>query len=87
MFHGETSLSEPIVETSPATNVAEFSATINGNITNIGNPPVTERGFEYSTDASFATGTNVPVTGTIAPGNFSANLTDLEQETTYYYKA
>jgi hypothetical protein len=87
MYYNEQLYSEPALTTLPATNIQQTSVTLNGNITNLGNPQATQRGFEYSNVSGFTDGTNVSVTGTVGEGNYTANLINLTAGTTYYYKA
>jgi hypothetical protein len=86
MFYNEQIYTEPEISTLPATNIQQTTATLNGNIANLGHPQATQRGFEYST-TSGASGTNVSVTGTVGEGNYTANLTTLTPGTTYYFRS
>ncbi len=86
----EFNAEKPIVYTKEATDVdiAGGSATLNGTIETVGDPAYTERGFVYGTvhnptvedDAKKVAAGN----GT---GDFSANVTDLVLNTTYYVRA
>ena len=83
---------QPSVTTLPATNVTTTTATLNGKIDFQGDPPYTERGFVYSNsfqnpsveDDPSATTKRV-VSGTST--DFSANISGLTTETTYYARA
>ena len=80
---------QPIVQTLPATAVVAQSATINGSVTPGSSSVIT--GFVYGTDPTLTTGTTVVTGATIAAGTssvpFSANLTGLTPNTTYYFEA
>ena len=82
----------PSVTTSDATNVSTSTATLNGHIDYEGSPAYTERGFVYSAyypnpsvdDPASATA-KVVVSG--KSKEFSANIADLTENTTYYVRA
>ena len=83
----------PSVTTLPATNVAANTATLNGKVEYQGDPAYTERGFVYSNSFQNPTVQDDPsatmkkvVAGTDTT-NFSANVTGLIAETTYYVRA
>jgi hypothetical protein len=82
----------PEVTTLPATNVTVNAATLNGRIEKKGEPAYTERGFVYSAtfqdpgiDDDNETTHKRTITGT--GDNFSANVSGLTEETTYYVRA
>jgi hypothetical protein len=82
----------PEVTTLPATNVTANAATLNGRIDKKGEPACTERGFVYSStfanpdiDDDEAATTKKIVSGTST--DFSANVSGLTTETTYYVRA
>jgi phosphodiesterase/alkaline phosphatase D-like protein len=77
----------PSVTTGAATNPATTSATLNGNLTDLGTASSVIVSFEWGLTTSYgsvAAGTPPSMT---APGNFSANLTGLTAKTTYHFKA
>ena len=80
----------PTVTTSAATSIdiAAGTATLNGKINSIGDPAYTERGFVYATIHNPTVEDN---TKKVAPGSgtgeFSANISGLVLNTTYYIKA
>lgn len=75
------------VSTSSATSVTPSSATLNGAIVKVGSPTYSEKGFCYSTSPNpTINSTKKPVGGT-GEGNFYLNITGLDYNTTYYYKA
>lgn len=82
-----TDMSTTGVSTSSATSVTPSSATLNGSIVKVGSPVYSEKGFCYSTSPNpTINSTKKPVSGT-GEGNFSLNITGLDYNTTYYYKA
>ena len=74
------------VVTTPATNVSYTSATVGGNVTDNGGATVTERGICYSRSANPTTA-NTKITSGSGLGQFTCNLTDLQDGTTYYVRA
>ncbi|MBP5590335.1 DUF1566 domain-containing protein, partial [bacterium] len=80
----------PTVTTSSATsiNLTAGTATLNGKIESIGDPAYTERGFVYATIHNPTVEDNskkvAPGSGT---GDFSANISGLVLNTTYYIRA
>jgi hypothetical protein len=85
----ETAPTLPTVTTSAASSVEETSANLTGNITATGGDNPAERGFEWSTDAGFATSSNWTEIGSFGTGEFSHALAaaTLNQGTLYYYRA
>ncbi len=82
-----TSWRSTAVQTSAVSSISATSATFNGNISDEGEPPYTERGFCYSTTTNpTISNTHVTVTGS-GSGNFSKNVTNLNYQTTYYARA
>ena len=80
----------PTVGSPSATNVQATTATLGGNITDIGASNVTERGIYWSTTDGFAdgTGTKVSQTGSWgSPGSYTVSVTGLSAGTTVYFKA
>ena len=76
----------PTVTTIQPTNVSYTSATVGGNVTDDGGLEVTERGVVYGTnqnptieDSKVANGSGL--------GQFTCNLTDLQDGMTYYARA
>lgn len=80
----------PIVSIRAITDLdlTSLSAKLHASIDNIGDPSYTEKGFVYSTETSTPTLTDrfVTVAGTSA-GSFTASLTNLSLEKTYYARA
>ena len=83
-----TDLSKTGVSTSSATNITSYSATLNGSISSIGNPPYSEKGFCISTTSNYPTINDIkePVSGS-GEGNFSLNIIGLNYNNRYYYRA
>lgn len=83
-----TSATKTEVQTSGVSGLSATSATFNGSIIEIGDPPYSERGFCYSSTASNPTISNnkIAVSGSGA-GNYSYNVTGLGYQTTYYVRA
>ncbi|MBQ2574308.1 MAG: hypothetical protein II575_08810 [Bacteroidales bacterium] len=77
-------LINPVVVTSSAYEIGSTYATLNGVIVNQGASDIIEYGFEYGTDTENLT-ENITSTDDIA--EFSATITGLTPNTTYYYRA
>ena len=81
---------EAIVTTSAPTNVniGNGTATFNGNVTNAGDPPYTEKGFVYGTthNPNVTDNTKKTVEGN-GTGTYSANVANLTGGTIYYVRA
>ncbi len=80
------SYTPPSVTTNNATNIAQTSATFNGNVTSTGGQSVS-RGFQFSTNSSFSGATTRTLSGTQGTGAFSYNETSLSGSTRYYVRA
>lgn len=76
----------PTIVTTQPTNVAYNSATVGGNVTNDGGAEVTERGIVYATTQNPTTADSKVSNGS-GLGEFTYNLTDLQDGTTYYIRA
>jgi hypothetical protein len=79
---------EPTMDTLSASSIGETYALLNGEILNIGNSTVTQRGFQYydiDVDSLWEHAWNE--TGSYGIGTFSHNLTSLIPGHTYYYRA
>ena len=75
------------VVTSPATNVAATGATLNGAITDLGLQPNVGVFFKYGTESHLGTYTRAEAGRLSSVGVFSAPLSGLTTETTYYFQA
>jgi hypothetical protein len=78
------SMPKTAVTTYPATNVTNLSATLNGNLDNLGNTTSVQAWFEYGTTAEFGNATIIKTFDSPAP--FSGTIPVLPG-TTYYYRA
>ena len=76
----------PTIVTTQPTNIAYNSATVGGNVTNDGGAEVTERGIVYATTQNPTTADSKVSNGS-GLGEFTYNLTDLQDGTTYYIRA
>jgi len=76
------------VTTQSSSAITAVSATLSGIFTDFGCSAVSTYGFEYSTTNGFANGSGIQVLSSNLSSNaFSASLTGLAANTTYYYKA
>lgn len=75
----------PAVSTTAASGISSGSAALNATVAESGCTPISNAGFEYSTTSGFVGGT--VVTATPSGGYFSATVSSLSPNTTYYYKA
>lgn len=76
----------PTVITSTVTQITTTTAVAGGNVTNDGGVSVTERGVVYSTNQS-PTVADIKVTRGNGLGEFTCDLTNLQDGTTYYVRA
>lgn len=81
---------EPSVETKDATDMIANGATLNGDLTGLGY----NKGRSVSVDVSFQWGTSsgsytneTTVVARTTKGEFSIDITGLDQDTTYYFRA
>ena len=79
----------PEVTTGTATAIPADGATCAGTVTSDGNGTISAYGITYSTTDGFDGATGTPVAGGAmdGAGDFSAILTGLTDNTTYYYRA
>lgn len=82
-----TSTSLPSLSLVNVSAITSTSATFTANVMNHGGETVSEVGFYYSTDAAVDVNTSVKITKSYAGTAFSAALSDLSINTTYYVKA
>ena len=73
------------VSTSAATNVGSRTATLNGNLTDMGGSSSVQVYFQYGTTTSY--GSTTPAQTKTSTGVFSADITGLSPSTTYYFRA
>ncbi len=79
------SVSLPTVTASSTIATTTTTITLNANITGTGNENPTARGFNYGT--SIAYGASTTESGSFGIGSFSAFISGLSCNTTYYYRA
>ena len=75
------------VETNDVSNIDATTATLRGNITALGDPAYTERGFVYAKTPNPTTLSNKVTVSGSGSGTFTKDLTGLETQVTYYVKA
>jgi hypothetical protein len=73
------------VDTDPAGNVTSTSATLNGNLTSLGDALAVSVFFEWGLDTSY--GNETTPGNMTAPGPFSADLSSLNPGITYHFRA
>ena len=84
----ETTLATaPTVTTGNASSVEETTATMNGNITDVGGENCDIRGFEWDTDSGSPYAENWTEAGSFGTGNYSHGLTGLTKGELYYGRA
>lgn len=76
----------PTVSTSDVTNISDSSATCGGEVTNQGKSDVAARGICWNTYGSPTVDNNKSINGA-GLGTFTANLSGLESNTSYYVRA
>jgi sulfatase modifying factor 1 len=74
------------LSTDNITRITESTATAGGNVTSDGGSRITERGIVYSTSNNPTT-SNSKVSSGSGTGSFTANITGLRDNTTYYVRA
>ena len=80
-----TAYSKASVSTKNATNINQTSATLRGEITNMGGYSEIEAWFDYGTTSSFGIATSIKKFE--EEGNISQDLSDLSACTLYYFRA
>lgn len=73
--------------TSAVTNISTNSAMLNGTINVAGSPNYTEKGFCYRKNGEPSISDNKKIVSGSGTGSYSANISGLEYQTTYYVKA
>jgi hypothetical protein len=81
-----TASGTPTVTTQAVSDITQTTATGNGNVTAEGGDTVTERGVCWSTSETPTTGDST-ATASGTTGAYTANITGLDPETTYYVRA
>jgi len=82
---GDVSL--PVLSTTEATNITANSATLGGNITNVGVPAYTEKGICYATSQNPTTSNTKKTVSGSGTGNYTTDVTGLSANTTYYVRS
>ena len=83
-FYGASSTT-PTVQTNAASSVTSTGMTLNGNVTAAGSTAVTDKGFYFGTNASYASNTKISVSS--GTGAYTSARTGLTAGTTYYINA
>src|SRR4030042_5913501 len=76
---------EPTVTTDPATNITTNSATLNGNLTSLGNATTVYASFEWGLTTSYGNETSQQAMTSTA--TFNANIGSLSPGTTHHFRA
>jgi formylglycine-generating enzyme required for sulfatase activity len=76
----------PSLSTGTPTDISKTSAILSGKISDAGNGTISERGIVYSSSRNPTT-SNSKVRSGSGTGSFTANITGLEDNTTYYVRA
>jgi len=81
--------SAPTVATNAESAVTASTATLNGNITSTGGANANERGFAWGTETNLSGGNTATTSsfGDFGAGPFSQALSELDESTTYYFRA
>ncbi len=78
-------ITQPSVTTNSVTNITKTSVTLNGTLNNMGNAVSCLVWFEWGPTTSY--GNSTPVQTLTSSGAFSANISGLNSNTNYYFKA
>jgi len=84
-FQTPGSYNPPTVATNSASNITDTTATLNGNLSDLGSATSVNVNFQYGTSTSYSTPT--PIQTLTAGGVFQANITGLNPSTTYHFQA
>jgi hypothetical protein len=77
----------PSVSTSAASNIASTSATLNGNITDVGFPEYTQKGICYASTQNPTISNSTLMASGSGTGSYQVNATGLSTNQTYYARA
>ena len=77
--------SEPTVTTDSSSTITTSGARLHGTITDTGGATVTKRGFQYGKSQSPTWDSSE--TGSYGTGTFNRDISGLDDDTTYYYRA
>lgn len=81
-----TKITAPTITTTAVSNVSYTTVTLGGNVTNANGATVTERGICWGTSTNPTISNSKKAVGS-GTGNFTANLTGLNDGVTYYVRA
>lgn len=81
------STTAPEVSTAAATGVGETTATLNGQLGDLGTAPNATVGFLYATGSGLGGATNLTIDNVSAAAPFTSSLSGLTSGMTYYFKA
>jgi len=84
-FTTDQDINIPSVTTNTPTNVEPNSATLNGNLDNMGGASSCQVNFEYGISVSYGSQTSAQTK--YSTGGFTANASNLEPGTTYHFRA
>ena len=82
-----TSMFPPYVETLPSTGITANSVTLNGDLHLLGSATTVNVSFQYGTTQGGPYSSSTPPQAMAATGAFQADLSSLNPNTTYYYRA
>ncbi len=84
---GAAQTDEPAVVTNAASSVTSSGAQLSGSVAHTGSGSITERGFVYATHTEPVTGYDTKLQAGSGTGGFSAPMSGLSPNTTYYVRA
>lgn len=87
---GATAIVAPTVSTTAASTITAYAASSGGNVSNQGSAAINAKGVIWSTSSTAELTTSLTTKTTItgnATGNFTSSITNLQPNTTYYYRA
>ena len=82
-----TVVGDPTVVTLGSSNINAFSVTLEGDITSIGEAPITGHGHCWALNSGPTLSDDKVLLGSGALGSFTSNVSNLNSNTTYYYRA
>ncbi len=85
-FLFQSNVTAPVVETLEVSQVTQNSAVLEGRLLDVGNAETTQY-FEWGQCSNFSDGVLISKGSTSTPGSYSHELTNLEENQDYYYRA
>jgi hypothetical protein len=82
-----TVVGDPTVVTLGSSNINAFSVTLEGDITSIGEAPITGHGHCWALNSGPTLSDDKVLLGSGTLGSFTSNVSNLNSNTTYYYRA